>query len=75
LKTISNPSQKSPKVILIHNFKLYDFKSFSTLTDGLLRLPVLAGASPYASIALVDLYRLLTNGYRLEQPKTCSDEL
>jgi len=36
---------------------------------------VRSGASPYASIALVDLYRLLSNGYRLEQPKTCSDEL
>jgi len=36
---------------------------------------VFAGASPYANIALVDLYRLLSNGYRLEQPKTCSDEL
>ncbi|KAK3585208.1 hypothetical protein CHS0354_027499 [Potamilus streckersoni] len=36
---------------------------------------VTMGASPYPNIALADLYYVLSNGYRMEKPSNCSDEL
>lgn len=36
---------------------------------------VTLGASPYPGVALVDLYRLLSEGYRMQQPANCSDEI
>ena len=36
---------------------------------------IMAGVSPYPDIALVDLYYKLCDGYRMEQPCNCSDEL
>ncbi|KAL3874585.1 hypothetical protein ACJMK2_037573, partial [Sinanodonta woodiana] len=36
---------------------------------------VTMGASPYPCIALADLYYVLSNGYRMEKPSNCSDEL
>ena len=33
------------------------------------------GGSPYPHTALADLYYVLANGYRMEKPGNCSDEL
>ena len=35
----------------------------------------ITGASPYPNIALADVYRLLCEGYRMLQPRNCSNEL
>ena len=36
---------------------------------------VTLGGSPYPGIASGDLYQLLKEGYRMEQPNNCNDEL
>ncbi|KAI0225858.1 Proto-oncogene tyrosine-protein kinase receptor Ret [Lamellibrachia satsuma] len=36
---------------------------------------VTMGSCPYSDIALADLYTVLSNGYRMEQPRNCSDEI
>lgn len=33
------------------------------------------GCTPYPDVPLVDLYRMLSEGYRMEKPKNCSPEL
>ena len=33
------------------------------------------GGTPYPRINHAQLYNLLKKGYRMEQPKTCSDEM
>ncbi|NP_001191646.1 neurite outgrowth regulated kinase precursor [Aplysia californica] len=36
---------------------------------------VTMGASPYPNVALADLYYVLSNGYRMDRPSNCSQEL
>ena len=44
------------------------------LINTTLRLAII-GSTPYPDVPLVDLYRMLSEGYRMERPKNCSPEL